>query len=166
MPLLTFRPLTGSDLPLVAAWLGAPHVVRWWRNPAALEQVRAKYLPRIYGPDATEVFVIVEGPQDIGIIQRYRLNAHPDWQQTLATAGLTSAKAAGIDYLLGEVGHTGRGIGSRAVQQFVDGLFTDWPDVDWRRSHAPGGQPGLLPRAREVRFRAAVEGLARLRRSR
>src|SRR5688500_670735 len=54
---LTFRPLAEVDLELVAAWLATPHVRAWWRAPADIESVRAKYLPRIRGDEPTEVFV-------------------------------------------------------------------------------------------------------------
>lgn len=129
MPPLTFRPLAESDLPLLAGWLAAPHVLTWWRDPAELEQVRAKYLPRIHRVDATEVFVIVEGARDIGIIQRYRLDAHPEWHRVLREAGL-DRHAAGLDYFIGESDRLGKGLGSCAVRQFVDDLFADWPDVE------------------------------------
>lgn len=129
VPSLTFRSLAESDLPLVAGWLAAPHVMRWWRDSAELEQVRAKYLPRIRKVDATEVFVIVEDARDIGIIQRYRLDAHPEWRQVLSAAGLRH-NAAGIDYFIGESDQLGKGLGSTAIRQFVDDLFADWPDVD------------------------------------
>lgn len=126
---LAFRPLAESDLPLLAGWLAAPHVLRWWRDPTELEHVRAKYLPRIHRVDATEVFVIVEDTRDIGMIQRYRLDAHPEWHRVLHKVGLDH-RAAGIDYFIGEHDRLGKGLGSCAVRQFVDDLLADWPDVE------------------------------------
>jgi aminoglycoside 6'-N-acetyltransferase len=29
----TFRPLSRSDLPLVARWLATPQVIAWWGDP-------------------------------------------------------------------------------------------------------------------------------------
>ena len=127
---LKFRRLVESDLPRLAGWLGAPHVAQWWRDPTDLEQVRTKYVPRIGGQDPTEVFVIVNDSQDIGIIQRYRLSGHPGWEKTLRESGLSSSKAAGIDYFIGVPEQVGRGTGTLAVREFVDLLFADYPDVE------------------------------------
>lgn len=127
---LSFRPLAESDLPQLARWLSASHVQGWWRRPIDLDHVRAKYLPRIDRRDPTEVFVIVNGLQDIGIIQRYRLSADPVWESTIAATGLTFAKVAGIDYLIGVPGQVGRGTGTQAVLEFTDLVLADYPDVE------------------------------------
>ncbi len=127
---LSFRPLADSDLPHLADWLSASHVKQWWCDPTDLDRLRSKYLPRINGQDPTEVFVIVHGLQDIGIIQRYRLNSQPGWVGTLTKSGLRLANAAGIDYLIGESKQVGRGIGTQAVREFVDQLLADYPDVN------------------------------------
>jgi hypothetical protein len=38
--LYAFRPLSRSDLPLVARWLAAPHVVAWWAKKDKLVDTR------------------------------------------------------------------------------------------------------------------------------
>lgn len=130
MTIVTFRPLAEADLPQVARWLGSAHVQEWWRDSSDLATVRQKYLPRIHGNEPTEVFVIVNDETDIGIIQRYRLGNYPEWQSTVAASGLTFSNPAGIDYLIGEAEHIGRGTGSRAIGRFTETLFADYPDVD------------------------------------
>jgi aminoglycoside 6'-N-acetyltransferase len=127
---VTFRPLAEADLPQLARWLGTAHVQRWWRDEHDLETIRQKYLPRIHARDPTEVFVIVDDAQDVGIIQRYRLAAHPEWRSTVAGSGLAFANAAGIDYLIGVAERVGRGTGSRAIERFTEMLFVDYPEID------------------------------------
>ena len=127
---LSFRPLAEADLPRLARWLDAAHVRKWWRDGSGLEQVREKYLPRIRGREPTEVFVIVYDTRDVGIIQRYRLRAYPDWDGTIAGTGVTVPDAAGIDYLIGDPEKVGRGTGTRAVQDFTELLFADYTDIE------------------------------------
>ena len=63
---IAFRPLERSDLPLLAEWLGRPHVARWWREPSDLAAVEATYGPLIDGSDPTEGFIAVGGRQRPG----------------------------------------------------------------------------------------------------
>lgn len=127
---MTFRPLAEADLPQLARWLGAAHVHQWWRDRSDLATVRQRYLPRIYENEPTEVFVIVNNDEDIGIIQRYRLGTHPEWLSTVAVSGLTYSNPAGIDYLIGVAEQVGRGTGSQAIGCFTEMLFADYPDID------------------------------------
>ena len=99
--MIAFRPIEDSDLPLLAGWLSLDFVQRWWREPADLDD------------------------RPVGMIQRYRLDDHPEWEATLH---LTNA--AGIDYLLGDPDLAGRSIGSTAIGQFVPGVFEAYPEVD------------------------------------
>ena len=127
---LGFRPLTEDDLELVAAWLATPHVRAWWRAPADIESVRAKYLPRIRGDEPTEVFVASLDGEPIGIIQRYRFLDHGSWAATIAATEHVFPGAAGIDYLIGDAARIGRGIGTAMIDRFSAQLFDELPDVD------------------------------------
>ena len=123
------RPLVEADLPAVSVWLATPHVRQWWRDPADLAAVEAKYLPRIRGDEPTEVFVIEWEGRSVGLIQRYRFADYGSWAATVEEAGLAFPDAAGIDYLIGEVDGLGRGLGSRVVDDFSNRLFEECPDV-------------------------------------
>lgn len=128
-PAIRLRPLTAADLPAVSEWLGTRHVRQWWRDPADLEAVEAKYLPRIRGDEPTEVYVIECGDRSVGIIQRYRFADYGSWAATLSEAGLAFPDAAGIDYMIGEGDCVGRGLGSRVVSEFSRRLFDAYADV-------------------------------------
>lgn len=130
MASVTFRPLAENDLVQLARWLGADHVQEWWRDRSAPDRVREKYLPRIRGDEPVEVFVVVDDAEDIGMIQRYRLNTRPAWSSLLASSGLAFPNGAGIDYVIGDPEQIGRGIGSSAVALFTDLVFAGHSDVD------------------------------------
>ena len=125
-----FRPLAETDLPTVASWLASEHVRAWWKDPADIESVRAKYLPRIRGDEPTEVFIAsTAGLGPFGLIQRYRFRDYGSWAATVAGTALSFPAAAGIDYLIGDAGLTGRGLGTDMIRSFTTKLFADYDDV-------------------------------------
>ncbi len=147
-PELAFRPLERSDLPLLAEWLGRPHVARWWREPCDLAAVEATYGPLIDGSDPTEGFIAIRAGQGQGqgpplaFLQRYRLDDNPQWQRAIAIAraegpdwGSDAAGSAqigtgaGIDYLIGDPTMTGRGLGRQMIAAFVDLTWDRYPDI-------------------------------------
>src|SRR4051794_37944984 len=87
-PAFRLRPLMEADLPAVSQWLKTPHVRQWWRDPAHLEAVESKYLPRIRGDEPTEVFVICCDERSVGLIQRYRFADYGSWTATVSDADL------------------------------------------------------------------------------
>jgi aminoglycoside 6'-N-acetyltransferase len=75
------------------------------------------------------MFVICYRVDPIGIIQRYRLADHVEWSETIRATGIDVEHVAGVDYMIGVVDVTGRGIGSAAIDRFTDMLFRDYRDV-------------------------------------
>jgi aminoglycoside 6'-N-acetyltransferase len=149
-PEFVFRPLDRSDLPLLAEWLGRPHVARWWREPSDLAAVEATYGPLIDGSDPTEGFIATyqgqgQGKrrgQPLAFLQRYRLDDDPEWQRVIAVALAESGGrdgdsandgpirgGVGIDYLIGEQTMTGRGLGRQMIDAFVDLTWDRYPDI-------------------------------------
>jgi RimJ/RimL family protein N-acetyltransferase len=119
---LSFRPLTAEDLPLLHDWLNRDHVARWWHERPTPQQVADEYLPAIEGSEPTDVYVIVDDGRDVGMIQTYLIADYPEWE-AVVQAG---EGAAGVDLLIGEEELTGRGIGTRALRSFVrDVVFAD-----------------------------------------
>ena len=124
--LVTTRPLSRDDLPLLRRWLAMPHVQAWWGSePVTAADVERKYGPRVDGNDATRVFVIEVAGQPVGIIQCYRHADHAAWDRAV---GVPSA--AGIDYLIGEAAHCGHGVGSAAIAGFAPRVFALYPEVN------------------------------------
>jgi aminoglycoside 6'-N-acetyltransferase len=139
-PEIAFQPLEWSDLPLLADWLGRPHVSPWWREPSDLAAVEAAYGPLIDGSDPTEGFIAVREGDPLAFLQRYRLDDNPEWQRAVAFALAEGAGAGararagdligvGIDYLIGDHTMTGRGLGRQMIAAFVDLAWDRYPDV-------------------------------------
>ena len=127
--MVTFRALTEADFDQLAEWLGSDHVRAWWRDPEAPSKVPERYGPCVRGEVPTEVFVVVSDGDDVGIIQRYRIEDHPAWFESVAGTGLDPAQAAGIDYLIGDEQAIGRGLGTEMIRDFSDMLFAELGDV-------------------------------------
>jgi len=112
--MIRFRRLGRGDLPLIHRWRNTPHVVEWWSEARTLEEITAKYTPRIDGKEDVRCFVIVHNQVTIGYIQEY-------------PAGENSA---GIDLFIGEVEFLHRGLGAPIIRQFLnDVVFAD-PGVE------------------------------------
>ncbi|MBY0357045.1 MAG: acetyltransferase [Candidatus Obscuribacterales bacterium] len=122
---ISLRPLIQNDFESLSSWLSAPHVVRWWGPAPVGEALEEKYLPRLAADAATRVYVIEADNKPLGIIQCYRHCDYPDYDQEVGIA-----KAAGTDYLIGESGFTGRGIGSEAISQMSRLAFALYPETD------------------------------------
>ncbi len=117
-----FEPLQNSDLPLLQRWMTEPHVDEWWHQAWDMEQLKAKYGPRIAGQEPTHVYLIRYDGQAIGIVQWYRWTDYPEHAHQL---GATKHEA-GIDLAIGEVGSLGKGIGAAVILQFTkDVIFAD-----------------------------------------
>ena len=105
-----------------------------------MESVTATYGPCITGEDPTEVFVIELDGEPVGLIQRYRHDDFPEWKRAVG-----GAHAAGIDYLVGEPGRVGQGVGTAAIAVFAADTLVRYPDVDCvvaapnRPTSLPGG---------------------------
>jgi aminoglycoside 6'-N-acetyltransferase len=122
---VSLRPLEYDDLTRVAGWLALPHVARWWLEPADLDSVTATYGPCIRGEDPTQVFVIELEGEPVGLIQRYR---HRDYEAWSRAVGI--ARAAGIDYLIGEARLVGRGVGTAAIAAFTADTLSHYADIE------------------------------------
>jgi aminoglycoside 6'-N-acetyltransferase len=81
------RLMSLADLPCLAGWLSAPHVIRWWGQPPGHDALVAKYTARIEGRDPTTMYVVTVGQRPVGMAQCYRVRDYPDWATSLAATG-------------------------------------------------------------------------------
>ncbi|MGI8667615.1 MAG: GNAT family N-acetyltransferase [Jatrophihabitans sp.] len=123
--LLTLRPLTEPDLALLVGWVAAAHVSRWWRDPATADAVRADYLPCIQGSDPTHVLIAELDGRPLGFAQWYRWADNTEHAASLGAA----MDEAGFDYLIGDPGDCGIGLGTRLIAAIIDRLRRAWPEV-------------------------------------
>jgi len=123
---ISFRPVTREDFPLLHRWLTTPAVQAWWRSDTrTVDDVEQEFGPQADGSDPTRSFLILVAGQPAGMIQCYQHADYPGWQEAV---GVPSA--AGIDYLIGEDGLRGRGLGSAAIAAFTATVFGLYPEVD------------------------------------
>ena len=114
MPNISFRPLQKADFDQLAAWIGQPHVQKWWHEPATVEHVAEEYGACTDGDPRTRVYIVELDSRDIGMIQCYRTDDWPD-----DTAEWDAPGFVGIDYLIGEPELTGHGLGSAMITRFI-----------------------------------------------
>jgi RimJ/RimL family protein N-acetyltransferase len=113
---ISFRPLALDDLELLQRWLNNDFVARWWPGWPSLEQVRAKYAPRIEGTDPTKCFIIELDGLPTGFIQCYRAVADSPHLRALFDE---PEETAGIDLFLGDRAHAYHGLGPRVIRDFL-----------------------------------------------
>jgi aminoglycoside 6'-N-acetyltransferase len=90
-----------------------------------VEAVEAAYGPVVDGEDPTEAFIAELDGRPFGYVQRYLLADYPAWG-----AAVDVERAAGIDYMIGEVDLTGIGLGTRLVDSFTTLTLERYPDTD------------------------------------
>jgi len=130
---LSLRPMTEKDLPTVAAWLGLPHVARWWTPDTTAEEEIARYRRRVSPQErpATIMLMVIWDGTGIGWCQWYRWADYP--ADAVAMEALDGE--LGIDYAIGDPARVGRGVGTALVAALVTEA----------RRHCPGA--GILAAA-------------------
>lgn len=114
-PSIAFRPLTRADFRDLVAWQAQPHVARWWQDEAtSLDAAEAHYGPALDGDDPARLWVLELNGRSVGFLQDYRIGDHPAY--ALLTA---RPDAIGLDYLVGDPGWVGRGVGTRVLWAFL-----------------------------------------------
>jgi aminoglycoside 6'-N-acetyltransferase len=123
---VSLRPLEGAELPLLGTWLAEPHVRRWWHHDPSPEAVERDFGAAVDGREPTELFAVLVEGRPVGLLQRYLISSYPEYEETLSVCdGVALEGAAGIDYLIGEAGLVGRGIGTAAIRLGTAGAFDD-----------------------------------------
>lgn len=123
-PVISFRPLTRSDLSLLHQWLLRPHVAEWWAPPLSLTEVEQEFGPLIDHGSSTRPYLVFCGGEPIGYIQSYvAMGSGDGWWPDEKDPGVR-----GIDQFLARPEQLGRGLGTSMIRAFVQYLFAD-PDV-------------------------------------
>ncbi|MBA3477915.1 MAG: GNAT family N-acetyltransferase [Lautropia sp.] len=122
-----FRRLARADFPMLGAWLAAPHAKRWWNHDPSAAAVEADFGVSVDGADLAEIFIVSDGAQPFGLIQRYTFADNPDYQAELGPLLAVPPAALSIDYLIGEAAWLGRGSGTAMIRAAVAALWKDYP---------------------------------------
>lgn len=122
---ITFTPLAESHFPLLLKWLETPHVKAWWDQevkwtPALINEKYTHYAEgyKLENGIAKTIkaYIIYVDRVPTGYIQMY--NAY-DFARSKPLTGLPASLAA-FDVLIGEESYLEQGLGSQAIEQFLN----------------------------------------------
>ena len=120
-PVVSFRPLTPTDLPLLHEWLGRPHVAEWWGPTPSLAEVELEFGPLTSDESPMRPYVVLGDGAPIGYIQSYvAMGSGDGWWLDEQDPGVR-----GIDQFLAHSAQLGRGVGTAVVRAFVQHLFAE-----------------------------------------
>jgi len=124
-----FNPLRREDYPLVSSWLTTPHVQRWWNHDPSYAAIEDDYGGCVDGTEPAEAFIAHHGGAPVGLIQRYRVGAYPEYMDELARIVDVSAASTSIDYLVGPADALGKGLGTAMIAAFVARTWKEYADT-------------------------------------
>jgi aminoglycoside 6'-N-acetyltransferase len=110
-----FRPVTAADLPMLERWLNAPHVRRWWGEPA--DEVAG--IAADFDEPTMESFLVLHDSAPFAYLQAYRI-ASDD-----LSFGDRPERTVGIDQFIGPAGMVGIGHGPAMIEAFVQKAFAE-----------------------------------------
>ncbi len=143
--MIELRPMIEADLPLVAGWLRAPHVARWWLPEETADEQLAVYRRLLTGEldDRTHLLTVLERDIAVGWCEWYR------WDDTAEEARELETRPGevGFDYALGDPAATGRGLGTEMIAALVREV----------RRHHPGCGIVVEPEAANAASRAVLQ---------
>ncbi len=131
---ISFRKLQKEDFPLILKWLMVAHVRKWWDPDINwnLDKIEEKYQYYVEGfkllrlKDKTikkpmHAYIIQLDDKDIGYIQYYDKHDFPPEQGY--DVNEIPDKCAAIDWYIGEVEFTGKGIGPESLEVFIKNII-------------------------------------------
>ncbi len=124
---MEFRRTTRADFPLLARWLGTPHVARFWNHETTPEAIERDFGGSVDGTEPSDDFIVEDAGVPVGFIQRSRICDYADEHIELIALADAPQDALTIDYFIGEGAATGRGVGTRMIREFTDLCFADCP---------------------------------------
>lgn len=126
---ICFRSLEPDDLGLLAAWLGEPHVHRWWyQDPANVDEDFGPTQRAERGEPGEDLIVLLDG-RPIGLVQRSLIAAFAEDLEPLERLVEVPDGAYSVDYLIGDIDLTGAGLGPRIISAVVDDLWGRQPEA-------------------------------------
>jgi aminoglycoside 6'-N-acetyltransferase len=122
-----FTPIRRDDFPLLSRWLSTPHVARWWDDDSSLDAIEKDYGACVDGTEPSDVFIAYCNAAAVGLIQRYRFGAYPQYADEIGHLLQVPADTSSIDYLIGPPHALGKGIGTAMIAAFIARTWEDDP---------------------------------------
>ncbi len=127
---ITFEKLRSTHFALLLKWLETPHVKAWWDQDInwTMELIEEKYSPYVAGyklddgaSKRLQAYIICVDQTPVGYIQLY--NAY-DFPRNTPLPTVLPASLVAFDIFIGESDYVNKGIGSNALQLFLDQYAT------------------------------------------
>ncbi|MEV0566757.1 GNAT family N-acetyltransferase [Dactylosporangium sp. NPDC050588] len=128
--MMTWRHVTPRDFPLLAQWLAAPHVARWWNHETSAEAVERDFGPSARREEPNEDLLALLDGAPLGLVQRSFWHDYPEYVREMAQTMAVPPRAMTIDYLIGDVADVGRGIGTRMIRSALEHLWAEHGDAE------------------------------------
>lgn len=125
----TFRRVEASDFPLLERWLSHPHVARWWHHEWSPQAVQRDFGPTLRGEEPNEDWLAVLAGRPVGLLQRCRWQDYPEYLAEITPVYPPPPGAVSLDYLIGEPGDVGRGLGPTMMTAFASRTWLDLPEA-------------------------------------
>lgn len=128
--LVSFRRLQRQDFPLLISWLVEPLVARWWNHDTSPAAVERDFGASVDGRDSTSMFIASVADRPFGLIQRYAIDAYPEYVEELSSVCTLPPHALSIDYLIGPADMRGKGFGTTMIAAFLVSSWVSCPEAD------------------------------------
>jgi aminoglycoside 6'-N-acetyltransferase len=121
---IAFRALAKADLAMLHRWLNRPHLRPFFqRSPINLDEVLAKYGPRVRREVPTLSHLAFLNGRPFGYLQCYRIADWPDYAREINVGN-----AIGVDYFIAVPKLIGRGLGHAMIAAYLrDVAFPAFP---------------------------------------
>ncbi|GAA3218959.1 GNAT family N-acetyltransferase [Actinocorallia longicatena] len=124
---ISLRRVEPADFPQLRTWLEQPHVARWWNHETSPEAVERDFGPATRGEEPCEDFIALLDGAPVGLVQRSRFADYPGERDALAKIVEVPVEAMTVDYLIGDLDRTGRGLGPRIIEETLARTWRDHP---------------------------------------
>lgn len=126
-PTVSLRRMTTDDFGLLAEWLSHPHVHRWWFHEFTPEAVDRDFGPSARGEEPNEDWLALVDGRPVGLVQRSFWHDYPEYVGEVAHVLTVPQDAMTIDYLIGDLADTGRGLGPAIIGAMLDDIWATVP---------------------------------------
>lgn len=119
----TFRPLSRDDFGVLADWLAQLHVHEWWDHEYTPEALERDFGRSIDGDEPAEDYLVLFDGTPIGLVQYSHFVDYPDYVEEMTHVYPVGDGAVSIDYLVGDPGRVGQGVGTTMIRAFVERIW-------------------------------------------
>ncbi|HTJ36015.1 MAG TPA: GNAT family N-acetyltransferase [Dactylosporangium sp.] len=128
--MMSWRHVTEDDFALLGKWLAEPHVARWWNHETSPEAVARDFGPSLRREEPSEDLIASLDGAPLGLLQRSFLHDYPEYLNDLTPLTEVPPRAMSIDYLIGDPGNTGRGLGPAMISSALAEIWAQFADVE------------------------------------